>query len=129
MADNPAPKVHHVLVGAPMHMEVTLAVATLRVTRTEEFAPALAQREKSIVIEDQELKKQLARLAYLQEMRWWLIPALLASILSQSIAHNYKIDASWHLNWKIERTFDGKLTLTPTGHSRQAQPQPPEIQN
>jgi hypothetical protein len=93
-----------------MGIEVTL----LRVTRREEFGPALAQHEKSILIEDQELKKQLARLAYLQEIKWWLIPILLAWILSQAIAHNYKIDASWHVNWKIERSFDGKITLTPT---------------
>ena len=70
---------------------------------------------------DAELRKKLLRLAYLHEARWWLIPILIAWVLSQAIARDYKVDSLWHLDWKIELTFEGKIILTPTDHHQKEQ--------
>jgi hypothetical protein len=108
------PTTHHVLAAATTNLAVTIQAAVLTVNSPAELAVALSQRQKPVLIENDELKRKFATLAYLQEARWWLIPILLSWVLCQAIAKNYKIDASWHLNWRIERTFDGKITLTPT---------------
>jgi hypothetical protein len=110
------PKTHQVTVTMGMTLETLVQVSTVLVTRPEGLAPALAQRDKSIVIENDEMKLRFARLVFWEGfIRWLVFPTLIAWILSQAIAKNYKIDASWHLHWNVGRTFDGKITLTPAG--------------
>jgi hypothetical protein len=123
----PKPKTHRVELASTVQATVTLHAVPIIVSRPEQLAPALVQREKSVVIENDEMKRKFAKFASWQEAaRWWLIPLLICWILNQAIVHDYKIDASWHLNWKVERTFDGKITLTPTDRlPRQQQTQPP----
>jgi hypothetical protein len=88
---------------------------------------ALAQREKIVVIENDEMQRVLARYAFWKSITPWLIiPLLLSWVLSQTIANRYKLHTSWHLDWGVGRTFDGKLTLTPTDRRLPQQPtQPP----
>ena len=87
---------------------------------------------RAVVIENDAMQRKFANLAYWQQASvWWLIPLLIAFLINQAIVHQYKIDASWQLNWKIERTFEGKISLTPTNHpppQQQTQPPPPPPQ-
>ncbi len=87
----------------------------IRVTRPGELAPALAQREKTVVIESDEMQRVFARYAFWKStIPWLMIPPLISWLLSQIIASTFELDASWHLNWEVGRTFGGKLSLTPT---------------
>jgi hypothetical protein len=106
------PKTHQVAVT--MTLGTIVQVSTVLVTRPEDLAPALARRDKSIVIENDEMKLRFARLLFWEGFKWLVVPTLIAWILSQAIARNYKIDGSWHVHWNVGRTFDGKITLTPT---------------
>jgi hypothetical protein len=102
-----------------------MQAAVITVTRQEELAAALGQGKKSVVIDNDELKQRFATFAYWQEARWWLIPILISWVLSQAIAKDYKIDASWHLNWRVERNFDGRITLMPTNGPQSEEAQIP----
>lgn len=122
------PVTHHVLLAATTKMAVKMQAAVITVTRPEQLAPALAQRGKSIAIENDEIKRKFANIALVESLgRWWLVPTLAAWILSQAISNHYKIEAPWRLNWKI-LSADGKITLTPTDHP-QSQLPPPDLPN
>jgi hypothetical protein len=109
------PPTHHILVDAPLIVgSPSFGIPTLRVINAKELPAALAQREKTIVIEGDKLTRPFSWLAYWQEARWWFIAWLVYRVLTTIIANQYHLDAEWHLSWKIERTFDGKITLTPT---------------
>lgn len=107
------PTTHQVLATMGMPLETTLQVSTVIVRRPQELASALAQREKSVVIENDDMKLKFARLVFWQGFKWLVLPGLIAWILSLAIAKDYKIDASWHIKWMVGQTFDGKITLTP----------------
>ena len=107
------PTMYHVIADSGMGLETTLQVAVMTVVRTEQLAPALAQHQKSVVIENEELKEKFSRLVYWQEARWWILATLVYWLLSQAIANQYKIEGEWHIKWKIEQSIDGKITLTP----------------
>jgi hypothetical protein len=107
-------------------MHVTLHAVPIIVSRPELLAPALAQREKSVVIENDEMERRFATLVRWQQIApWLLIPILIAWLLNQAIVRDYKLDASWRLNWKVE-TLSGKITLTPT-NPHPPPPKPPEL--
>jgi hypothetical protein len=132
VSEQPAkPITHHVLAATSIKVApVTLQAAVLRVNRPEELAPALAQREKTVVIENDAMQRRFAAFAQWQQAaRWWLIPILIAWLLNQAIVRDYKIDASWRYIWKVEQTFEGKVTLTPTDPraSQREKPLPPEF--
>ncbi len=98
----------------------------IRVTRPGELAPALAQREKTVVIENDEMQRVFARYAFWRStIPWLMVPLLISWLLSQIIANTYELDASWHLHWEVGPTSDGKLSLTPTDRTlpqQKAQP-------
>jgi hypothetical protein len=72
--------VHSVGVAAGISTAVGVGIA---VRTPNELAPALAQREKPVVIENDELAKRISRLAYWQEARrWWFIAALFSGLVA-----------------------------------------------
>ena len=87
----------------------------IRVTRPDQLPAALAQRTKTVVIDNAEIEHSLSSIERWRTVRFLGIGVLVAAVISLAIAQRYKIDFSWTLNWKIER-LDGKLTLTP--HSK-----------
>lgn len=111
--------------GGPIEILATVAgegslrVDTIVVKTITELAPALAQRTSPIVIDNDEIERRLTKLERWQKWKWewWTfgIAALVAAVLAWAIAKDYKIDAKWHMQWKVER-FDGRLTLTPRDH-------------
>lgn len=120
----PKPKTHQVELVATTRMHVTLHAAPLIVSRPELLAPALAQHEKSVVIENNQMERRFGTLVQWEQIaRWLLIPILITWLLSQAIMRDYKLDASWRLDWKVQK-LGGKITLTPTN----PHPPPPKPQ-
>ena len=106
---------HHVLVATTGHINVTLNPVVMRVTTTSELPSALSQRTNSVVIDNPELECKLSRIEFWQgrEGTYRFLGVLIASLLALAIAFQYKIDASWTRDSKLDR-IDGKITLTPT---------------
>ena len=120
------PTIH--LTGASLAVSGALAVAEVVVRTPQELAPALAQHEKKIVIDNPQIAKHFIWLAYWREAKWPLVAFLIYHLLQMAIAHHYKIEAEWHMNWKIERSVNGKITLhppAPTPNAPVAQPHKP----
>jgi hypothetical protein len=107
------PREHHVALTATTQIKVSVVATLITVTGPDQLPGALAQRRRPVVIENEELRWRFLALAYLQQARWWLIPILGYWLLSSAITNRYKLEADWHLNWKLDRSFDGKITLTP----------------
>ncbi|HEX9324411.1 MAG TPA: hypothetical protein VF913_20170 [Xanthobacteraceae bacterium] len=88
--------------------------ATVTVTRHDQLAVALKQRAKPVIIENDALSRQLIRLEYWRDAKWWLIAWLVYRLLASAMAHQYHLEADWHVHWKtIEAS--GRLLLTPYG--------------
>ena len=103
------------LVAAPLVVgSPTFGTPVLRVANPSDLPNALAQHDKPVVIEVHSLQRKFQLLAYWQEARWWFIAWLMYKVLTTVIANQYHLDAEWHLKWKIEQSFDGKIILTPT---------------
>ena len=103
----------HVLNPEAGQLKFTGIPVSLRVTRRTELRDALQQRERPVVIDNDELAKPFARLAYWKEARWWFIAALIYKLIASSIAQQYAIEADWHMKWSTKE-IGGKITLTPT---------------
>ena len=104
------PVVH--AVGIAVGVSAAAAVGTIVVHTPNELADALRQREKPVVIDNKEMAARFSSLQHWQEARMWFFGSLIFAMLAFAIAKNYKIEASWHRDWKVN-TMDGKLTLTP----------------
>jgi hypothetical protein len=104
---------HHVIVPTA-YVNVNLFAPALIVTRASELAPALTQRERPVVIQNDELERKFSRVERWRdrENTYRFLAALIAGLLALAIAYQYKIDASWHSDWKMDR-IDGKIALTP----------------
>ena len=97
------PTRHHILaaagitVGAP-----AVEMAVLRVVRPEELAPALAQRELPVVIENDELQRRFEPLVRWQQWpAWSLIPIVLTLVMGLVMAFHYNLDAFWRYKWSL----------------------------
>jgi hypothetical protein len=77
-------------VGIAMGVSSALAVGEVVVRTTNELPSALAQHEKNVVIENEELNRKFSRLAYWQEARWWFVAFLVYKLLASSIANDYR---------------------------------------
>jgi hypothetical protein len=102
---------HQVLIEV-VPLKLTTHAPVLRVTRRDEFPAALAQRTKTVVIDNAEIEHSLSSIERWRTVRFLGVGVLVAAVISLAIAQRYKIDFSWTLNWKIER-LEGKITLTP----------------
>jgi hypothetical protein len=66
------------------------------------------RNEAIILTSDKAIKfSELSEFKSIEEARHVLIDREI-----ESISQNYKIEASWHRDWKVN-TMDGKVTLTP----------------
>jgi hypothetical protein len=90
-----------------------IGVAGEIVVRTSgELASALRQRKKLVVIENAEMEARFQKLLAWREARNWFVAVLGAGLLAYAISRDYKIEASFEKDWKIERS-NAKITLTP----------------
>src|SRR6266404_4503779 len=81
------------------------------VTRGSQLPEALRSK-KPIIIDNLEMEKRFRSLQRWQEARIWFFGVLAAALVAYAISRDYKIELSWHRDWKIS-TMDGKLILTP----------------
>jgi hypothetical protein len=100
----------------------TFAAQVLVVTRPEELPNALRQHDKQVVIErtsdntrlTQDFERLLRWQKWKDTYRLLLIGVLLLIVLAQMvIANRYKLEADWHVKWKVIE-MGGKITLTPS---------------
>jgi hypothetical protein len=106
---------HSVLIPMTGQSNLTVQAAVIRVTRASDLLSALAQRTAPVIIDSKELEPSFARLERWQsrEKTYRFIAMLIATLLAYAISQRYRIDVSWHTNFKLER-IDGKITLTPS---------------
>lgn len=77
MSEEPGkPKTHSLEAHFSASANVSAAAAVLRVTRPEELAPALAQRDKVVLIENDEIGRKFVKLDYFQLIRLVAYPDL-----------------------------------------------------
>ena len=102
-------------VGISIGIGSAVGVGAVVVHSPNELAPALKQREKAVVIDDIEMARRFSSVERWQEARMWFFGTLVAAVFAFAIAQNYKIELTWHRDWKVN-TIDGKVTLTPVEH-------------
>jgi hypothetical protein len=103
--------VHEVSVEEFIDVEDFYSAEVIRVALPSQLPGALAQR-KPVVIDNDKMARQFLRLQHWQEARKWVFGAIVTALLGYAISRDYKIEASWHRDWKVN-TLDGKVTLTP----------------
>jgi hypothetical protein len=103
---------HNISIGLHIDQDVFFSAEVIRVTKPDELPPALAQKDKSVVIEDPKMAERFRSLQAWQEARYWFFGTLITAAIAFAISQNYKIELSWHRDWKVN-TLDGKVTLTP----------------
>jgi hypothetical protein len=95
--------------------------AVLLVTRPQQLPAALKQHDKSIVIENTPDNARLRRDfdLLLRWQKWkdinrllWLAALVFILFTQMVMSNRYKLDAGWHVNWKVGEV-GGKITLTP----------------
>lgn|ERR1043166_4411247 len=107
------PLLHHYI--QPQAAQLTLMgspAVLLHVTRPEELAPALAQRERSIVIEPPQMARWFESLEFWRTVKFGIFAAAVAWGIQYAIANKYKIDVSLTHYWKAHKT-EGKVILSP----------------
>jgi hypothetical protein len=104
------PVVHSV--GISMGIGSAVGIGSVIVRNPGELAIALKQRQKPVVIVDVQMAQRFRSIEGWQEARIWFFGSLVAALLAFAIAQNYKIEMSWHRDWKVN-SMDGKVTLTP----------------
>jgi hypothetical protein len=84
----------------------------LTVINARDLAPALAQHERAVLIEDPKMARMFQNLEFWRTVRLRIIAAAIVWVIQQSIAHKYKIELSVLHHWKTETT-EGKVILSP----------------
>ena len=93
----------------------------LTVTRPEQLPAALRQHEKPVVIENTTANAILTR-DFDRLLRWQrrrdtyrllvVVALLITWFLHTVITSRYKLNADWHVKWKVIE-MSGRITLTP----------------
>jgi hypothetical protein len=104
------PIVHSV--GVATGVGTAVGIGAVIVRQPSELIPALAQHQKPVVIEDPRIAERFRSVQGWQEARMWVFGSLIAAMAAFAIAKEYKLELSWHRDWKVQ-TMDGKITLTP----------------
>lgn len=103
---------HKVSVDLFVDSDVFFSAEVIRVTRPDQLPSALAQKKKPVVIDDPKMAERFRSVQGWQEARYWFFGAIVLVLLGFAISRDYKIEVSWHRDWKVNTT-DGKVTLTP----------------
>jgi hypothetical protein len=86
--ETPQPKTHHVSLTARAQAVASVSAVVITITQPEQLAPALAQRDKTVVIANDEMARRFARFAEWQRSaRWGLIAFAVAWLINQAIVH------------------------------------------
>ena len=85
----------------------------LTVINARDLAPALAQHQRAVLIEDPKMARMFQNLEFWRTVRLGIIAVAIVWVIQQSIAHKYKIELSVLHHWKTETT-EGKVILSPT---------------
>jgi hypothetical protein len=114
VSDPNDPVTHHLEANILQPQSPTITAAVLTVTRPEELAPALRQRDRSVAIQNAELEPQFARIHFFQgrEGTYRYLGTLMAMLLILLMALRYGFDVRLLLDRKLEKT-DLYFTLTP----------------
>ena len=121
-SQDPPPRQHFAAATLAGTSSLTASALILTVMRPEELPAALRQHETPVVIENTQANTRLRRdfELLLRWQRWkdtyrlLLIGVLLLIVLAQMvIANRYKLEADWHVKWKVIE-MGGKITLTPS---------------
>lgn len=104
--------IHEVSANIFVDSDVICSANVIRVARPDQLRDALRQKSKPVVIDDEKMAAHFRRLQITREARRWLIGPLIVAFLAYAISQRYKVDISWHRDWKVN-TLDGKIRLTP----------------
>ena len=87
----------------------------MRVSHRSQLTAALRQHAKPIVIEDQELARQFARLLRLRELGLWALGEFVADTMSHAIGRSYgaNIEAHWYVGGYVLPGNVQKVILNP----------------
>src|SRR5438445_8392315 len=100
--------VHDVSVEDFLDIDDVFSAEVIRVTKPDQLPSALAQKNKLVVIENNEMARRFLRLQRWQEARKWIFSAIVVAVFYYAISRDYKIEVSWHRDWKVN-TLDGKV--------------------
>jgi len=92
--------------------------AVVTITSFEQLAPALADADHAVVIDNPKIERSLERLYAWQRtiqvvMGISVLGLLWGWIIQQALFSGYKIDISVLFDWKMHKA-EGKVTLTPS---------------
>lgn len=113
LTQHPVVVSHGVSLESTSRIMVSATASLITVAHPNELQPALSQSSKAVLIDDAELARKFIRLRYWQDAKWWFIAFLVHQLLTSIIAHQYHLEAEWHLKWKIAPPIDGKIILSP----------------
>jgi hypothetical protein len=87
----------------------------VRVFCKSQLTAALSQHARPIVIEDQGLACQFARLLRARELRWWAVGEFVADTMSHAIGRSYEanIEAHWYVGGYVLPGNVQKVILKP----------------
>jgi hypothetical protein len=102
---------NHTLKAGTGHFAMTGQPASFIVTSATQL-PEAFKAKRVIVIDNPEMGNRFASVQAWQDAQYWVLGPLIAALLAFAIAQSYKIEISWHHDWKV-KSSDGKIVLTP----------------
>ena len=96
----------------------------VRVSRRSQLTAALRQHARPIVIEDQELARQFARLLRLRELELWTLGEFVAHTMSHAIGRSYgaNMQAHWYVGQYVLPGNVQKVILKPKPYGAERLP-------
>jgi hypothetical protein len=96
----------------------------MRVSHRSQLTAALRQHARPIVIEDQELARQFARLLRLRELGVWTLGEFVAHTMSHAIGRSYgaDIEAHWYVGQYVLPANVQKVILKPKPYAAERLP-------
>jgi hypothetical protein len=100
------------------------ATTSTPIHRSPRLTAALRQHAKPIVIEDQELARQFARLLRLRELGLWALGEFVADTMSHAIGRSYgaNIEAHWYVGQYVLPGNVQKVILKPKPYDAERLP-------
>src|SRR5258708_4623996 len=92
--------VHEVSVSEFMDADDFCSAEVIRVALPSQLPSALAQKNKPVVIDDPKMAERFKSLQAWREARYWFFGAMITGLVGYALSRDYKIEASWHRDWK-----------------------------